>query len=80
MDWLIGLKVKAIALGALILAICSGLLYERHKGKVEGTEIAAGKAAQEVERAGRVAQVEVAKARQLPPGDAQTQLHKDWSR
>ena len=78
--WLIGLKAKAIALGALILAICSGLLYERHRGKVEGEQIAAAKAQKEIETAARVSQVEIAKAAKLQPGEAQTKLQKDWSR
>lgn len=78
--WLIGLKTKAIAFAVFLVALASALLWQKHAGKVEGEQIAAGKAANEVERAGRVAQVEQAKARQLPPNAAQTQLQKDWSR
>lgn len=80
LGWLIGLKGKLIALGALILAILSGLAYERHKGKQEGEQIAAGKAAQGVQKAVQVSTDEQVKAQQLPEGEARKELNKEWSR
>lgn len=75
--FLAGLKTKAIEFGVLILAICSGLLYERHKGKQEGEQIAAGKSAQAVQHSSEVANTERAKAQQ---GDSQTELGKEFGR
>jgi hypothetical protein len=74
--WLTG----GVTRWALIaLAILSGAIYEREKGKRDGEQIAAGKAAQEIQKSAQVANQEQVKAQELPPGEAQKQLAKEWN-
>jgi hypothetical protein len=79
-EWVLKLKAWAIELALLAFAILSGLVWERHKGKIEGAQIAAGQSAKEIEHAATVSANETAKAQQLAPGEAQKELQKDWSR
>jgi len=80
LGWLLKLKAWAIEFALLAFAILSGLAWERHKGKVEGQQIAAGQSAKEIEHAATVSANATAKAQQLAPGEAQKELQKDWRR
>lgn len=79
-SFFVGLKGKLIAFGALCFAILTGLAYERHKGKVEGEQIAAGKAAGAVAKAQEQANVAQSEVSQKPDGQAAKDLEDKWTR
>lgn len=64
----------------LALAILSGAIYEREKGKREGEQIAAGKAAEATNKAVTEANNVQAEVQSKPEGSAASELESKWSR